>query len=57
MSSNSPEMTLNEALDRVYARHGTSAEYLLLRQAVRALTPEQVAEIEALSIEPLILKD
>ena len=44
-------MTLHEALDRVYQSGGCTAEYLLLRQAVRSLTPEQVAEIERLSEE------
>lgn len=41
-------MTLFEALDRVHTLTGTSAEYLLLRQAVRALSEPQVREIEAL---------
>lgn len=45
-------MTLHEALDRVYQHRGCSAEYLLLRQAVRALTPDQVREIEALNEPP-----
>lgn len=45
-------MTLYEALDRVYRSGGLTAEYLLLRQAVRALTSEQVTEIEQLSKEP-----
>lgn len=44
-------MTLHEALDRVYAIQGVSAPYLLLREAVRLLTPEQVEQIEALCNE------
>ena len=44
-------MTLHEALDRVYQSGGLTAEYILLRQAVRSLTPEQVAEIERICKE------
>lgn len=48
-------MSLHEALERLYNgsfEAGLSVEYLLLRQAVRQLTPEQVKEIEALTQEP-----
>ncbi len=47
-------MSLHEALDHLYRGQvppGLSAEYLLLRQAVRELTPEQVASIGALTTE------
>jgi hypothetical protein len=40
-------MSLHEALDVVYAKCGPTYTYLLLRQAVRALSEEQVREIEA----------
>ena len=45
-------MTLNEALNRLYSGTvvpGPSAEYYLLREAVRQLTPAQVREIEELT--------
>lgn len=42
-------MTLHEALDKVYVATGHSAEWLLLREAVRSLTEPQVRAIEALS--------
>src|SRR5690606_5814921 len=47
-------MTLHECLEAMYrgtVGTGVTAEYLLLREAVRQLTPEQVREIEALTKE------
>lgn len=46
-------MTLHEALNRVYCRqveYGITAEYLLLREAIRQLTAQQVEEINQLNI-------
>ena len=45
-------MTLHECLETIYrgtAGTGVTTEYLLLREAVRQLTPEQVREIESLT--------
>jgi hypothetical protein len=49
-------MTLHDALNAMYhgrVKTGVTAEYLLLREAVRQLTREQVIEIENLNI-PLV---
>lgn len=45
-------MTLFECLDALHrgqVKPGVTAEYLLLREAVRQLTPDQVRAIEALT--------